>query len=85
MIVNFLIALIDEANSIAKQKPKDPDFLELIVYIIMVTFYDCNIFLNRIQMRLRKTKKRALEDLEVLDNQNSRRVSVMEIELLDKK
>ena len=44
MIVNFLIALIDEANSIAKQKPKDPDFLELIVYIIMVTFYYCNIF-----------------------------------------
>ena len=42
-------------------------------------------FFNQIQMRLRKTKKRALEDLEVLDNQNSRRVSVMEIELLDKK
>ena len=80
MIVNFLIALIDEANSIAKQKPKDPDFLELIVYVIMVINRLYFLFSNHFQIRLRKTKKRALEDLEVLDNQQSRRVSVTEVE-----
>ena len=36
MIVNFLIALIDESNRIAKSIKKDPDFLEFIIFSIKV-------------------------------------------------
>ena len=38
MIVNFLIALIDESNRIAKSIKKDPDFLEFIIFSIKVLF-----------------------------------------------
>ena len=32
--MNFLIALIDESNSIAREVPKDPDFLEFFSYVL---------------------------------------------------
>ena len=38
MIVNFLVALIDESNREAKKKPKDPDFLEFISYLVKVDY-----------------------------------------------
>lgn len=31
--MNFLIALIDQSNSMAREEPKDPDFLEFFAYI----------------------------------------------------
>ena len=34
LIVNFLIALIDQSNSIARDIPKDPDFLEFFAYLL---------------------------------------------------
>ena len=39
LIVNFLVAIIDESNRIAKQTPKDPDFLEFISFTIKVSFH----------------------------------------------
>ena len=44
MIVNFLIALIDESNRIAKSIKKDPDFLEFIIFSIKVLFKLTNSF-----------------------------------------
>ena len=32
--MNFLIALIDQSNSIARDVPKDPDFLEFFAYLL---------------------------------------------------
>ena len=42
MIVNFLIALIDESNRIAKSIKKDPDFLEFIIFSLKVKLYVAN-------------------------------------------
>ena len=38
LIVNFLVAIIDESNRIAREEPKDPDFLEFITYQIKVSW-----------------------------------------------
>ena len=37
LIVNFLVAIIDESNRIAREEPKDPDFLEFITYTFKVS------------------------------------------------
>ena len=37
-IVNFLIALVDDSNQIARTVPKDPDFLDFFKYIFKVRY-----------------------------------------------
>lgn len=75
LIVNFLVAIIDESNRIAKQTPKDPDFLEYISFTIKVfTFLHItfsNAFVAVSQEKTRKPAKPKSKVLSVLNKINS--------------
>ena len=75
MIVNFLVAIIEESNRIAKQTPKDPDFLEYISFTIKVFIFVLitfsNAFLAVSQEKTRKPAKPKSKVLSILNTTNS--------------